>query len=140
MSLNQLINTLSSVSSKKPFITPPIFNANGEPHLGHAYSGIIADIFNRFSLLLGVESKLITGTDEHEQIIANTALSRQQPIQEFVDETSESFQILWPQLWIKPDVFIRTTSEDHKAHIQDLWKTLQKQNDIYLGHYSGNYC
>ena len=87
MSLNQLINTISSVSSKKPFITPPIFYANGEPHLGHAYSGIIADIFNRFSLLLGVESKLITGTDEHGQKIANTALSRQQPIQEFVDET-----------------------------------------------------
>ncbi|MBF4307648.1 methionine--tRNA ligase, partial [Vibrio anguillarum] len=52
----------------------------------------------------------------------------------------KTFRTLWPQLGVEPDVFIRTTAEDHKAHIQDLWITLERQRDIYLGHYSGNYC
>ena len=140
MSLKQSIATKPSLLPKQCFITTPIFYANGEPHLGHAYSGIIADIFHRFSLLLGSESRLITGTDEHGQKIAQTALSRPQSTQEFVDATSKTFQALWPQLAIEPNVFIRTTAEDHQAHIQDIWTTLESQNDIYLGQYSGEYC
>lgn len=140
MSFNES-NTPNPLLSTKPcFVTTPIFYANGEPHLGHAYSGVIADVFHRFFRLLGAESRLITGTDEHGQKIANTAISHQQPTLEFVDATSKAFRTLWPQLGIEPDVFIRTTAADHKAHIENVWRPLEQQNDIYLGHYCGNYC
>lgn len=134
-----LSNTVTPLTAPS-FITTPIFYANGEPHLGHAYSGIIADIFHRFAQLSGRQSQLITGTDEHGQKIAATANNRQQPIQQFVDQTSQTFRSLWPALQVEPDIFIRTTESDHKARIQQLWHKLEAQGDIYPGHYRGNYC
>lgn len=127
-------------NSKLSFITTPIFYANGEPHLGHAYTGIIADIFSRFSILSGNNNHLITGKNEHGQKIASTAQSFNKPIQEFLDSVSQTFQELWPHLEVEPNIFIRTTSGDHKNNIKEIWKILVEQGDIYLGSYSGDYC
>ncbi len=137
---SNISNRLGVLLNSASYTTTPIFYANGDPHLGHAYSGIVADVFHRFSELTGVSSQLITGTDEHGQKIANTALAFEQDTQGFVDQRSQTFQRLWPELAITPNVFIRTTADDHKDHIQDLWQTLTAQDDLYLGSYSGDYC
>lgn len=122
------------------FITTPIFYANGDPHLGHAYTGVVADILHRFANLSGSSSVLVTGTDEHGQKIANTASERGQTPKSFVDSRSDTFRALWPQLGFEPDVFIRTTDEVHKRSVEKVWQTLEEKGDIYLGHYSGDYC
>ncbi|CAM3903840.1 methionine--tRNA ligase [Vibrio aquimaris] len=142
MNTNNSFNLNLSKSSKTEFITTPIFYANGEPHLGHAYTGIIADIFCRYERLAQIDigCKLITGTDEHGQKIASAAQSNNLPAQDFVDTLSQSFQDLWPKLAIEQDAFIRTTDRQHKLNIQRIWQQLEQQGDIYLGHYSGHYC
>ncbi|UTV30271.1 methionine--tRNA ligase [Photobacterium atrarenae] len=122
------------------FVTTPIFYANGKPHLGHAYSGIVADICHRFSQLTGEENVLITGTDEHGQKIASTAQAAATDIATFVDVKAETFAALWPELTIQPDIFIRTTQSAHKAHVREVWQQLFERGDIYLGSYSGQYC
>ncbi len=122
------------------FVTTPIFYANGEPHLGHAYSGIIADIFHRFRQLTGDQNIFITGTDEHGLKIASTAKAVGVDVTVFVDAKAAVFSRLWPELNIHPDVFIRTTQPDHKEHVSTVWETLFKNDDIYLGTYSGQYC
>ncbi len=141
MSFKLLFHSSSdSRHSEQCFVTTPIFYANGEPHLGHAYTGVVADVLHRFNSISGVKSHLITGTDEHGQKIANTAQANQQSPEQFVEKTSRSFRNLWPQLDINPDVFIRTTADQHKANIERVWRTLEQKGDIYLGHYSGDYC
>ncbi|MDN3610236.1 methionine--tRNA ligase [Vibrio ostreicida] len=122
------------------FITTPIFYANGEPHLGHAYSGIVADIFHRFTQLSGQDSFFITGTDEHGQKIAQTAEKAGENIHQFIDQKSASFSALWPEINIEPDIFVRTTQSTHKHYIQTIWQQLQANDDIYLGTYRGDYC
>ncbi|MFY2509179.1 methionine--tRNA ligase [Vibrio pectenicida] len=142
MNINHRFNLNLSKSSKAAFITTPIFYANGEPHLGHAYIGIIGDIFCRYERLSKINNgcQLITGTDEHGQKIAAAAQSHNLPPQDFVDTLSQSFQVLWPKLAVELDVFIRTTDTQHKSNIQKIWQQLEQQGDIYLGHYSGHYC
>ncbi|MYM58038.1 methionine--tRNA ligase [Vibrio sp. OCN044] len=142
MNTNNSFKLNLSKSSKTEFITTPIFYANGEPHLGHAYTGIIADIFCRYQRLsqTNIGCQLITGTDEHGQKIASAAQSNNLPTQDFVDNLSQSFQVLWPKLAIEPDAFIRTTDTQHKLNVQRIWQQLEQQGDIYLGHYSGHYC
>ncbi|MFD2178012.1 methionine--tRNA ligase [Veronia pacifica] len=122
------------------FTTTPIFYANGEPHLGHAYSGILADICHRYQRLAGHNDVLITGTDEHGKKIASTAEAHHTDIREFVDQKSAAFSALWRPLVIEPDVFVRTTDTYHKAHITEVWSRLLAKGDIYLGAYSGEYC
>ncbi|WP_170965360.1 methionine--tRNA ligase [Vibrio lentus] len=122
------------------FVTTPIFYANGEPHLGHAYSGIIGDIFHRFALLTGKRNLLITGTDEHGQKIASAAEKNHSDIKMFVDTKSATFSDLWPELNIHPDIFIRTTQSEHKHHVGQIWQRLYANDDIYIGTYSGEYC
>ena len=122
------------------FVTTPIFYANGDPHLGHAYSGIIADIFHRFRQLSGQQNIFITGTDEHGLKIASTAQSAGTDVTEFVDTKAAVFSGLWPELDIHPDIFIRTTQQEHKDHISAVWQQLFENNDIYQGKYSGQYC
>lgn len=122
------------------FITTPIFYASGDPHTGHAYSAIIADIHHRFRTLSGERSILITGTDEHGQKIASTAGENHVSISDFIEAKAANFAKLWPELAIQPDINIRTTQSDHKAHIAEVWQQLLDQGDVYLGTYSGEYC
>ena len=102
------------------YITTPIYYVNARPHLGHAYTTIVADSLRRFHTLLGEDTWFLTGTDEHGDKIVKAAEAAGQTPQEFVDGISGQFQALWPKLGIKHDQFIRTTDADHKARVHVL--------------------
>lgn len=122
-------------------ITTPIFYANGAPHLGHAYSGYLADVFKRFhSLTSDNPCCLITGTDEHGQKILEAAECSQVGVQQFVDDKAQAFKALWPELAVQVDVFVRTSEEQHLKLIQAIWHKLLEKGDVYLGYYQGLYC
>jgi len=122
------------------YITTPIYYANANPHIGHAYSGILADVMARWSRLRGASVTLATGTDEHGQKIAKAAVEAGVGPQAYCDAVSERFRALGDHLSISADVFIRTTEARHKRAVKALWKTLVENRHIYLGTYSGWYA
>ena len=122
------------------YITTPIYYVNAKPHLGHAYSTIVADTLKRFHRMLGEDARMQTGTDEHGDKIVKAAAAAGVSPQAFVDEISGIFRSLWPKLNIDYDGFIRTTNEDHKRSVQVLLQRLYDKGDIYFGEYGGHYC
>ena len=121
------------------FVTTPIYYVNDVPHIGHAYTTIACDIFNRFHKLQGEESFFLTGTDEHGQKVEKASLSQNKDTQKFVDEMSKNFRDLIPFLGCEIDDFIRTTEDRHKKAAQFLWNKLKENNQIYLSNYEGWY-
>lgn len=126
--------------NKKAYITTPIYYASGKPHIGHAYTTILADILNRYKKLFGYETYFVTGTDEHGQKIAQKAAENNKSPQEFVDECSNNFKNLFNILGIEYDRFIRTTDNDHKHLVKDVFNTLYDNGYIYLDNWNGYYC
>ncbi|MBP5274561.1 MAG: methionine--tRNA ligase [Abditibacteriota bacterium] len=126
--------------SKKNYITTPIYYVNDVPHIGNAYTTIIADCFSRYNKLMGVPSFFLTGTDEHATKIAAAAHSKGLDPKDFVDNLSASFRKVWQDLDIEYDDFIRTTEPRHKDVVQAIFKQLLDQGDIYKGTYKGWYC
>ncbi|MDR2636095.1 MAG: methionine--tRNA ligase, partial [Campylobacteraceae bacterium] len=124
----------------KKYITTPIYYVNDVPHIGHAYTTIIADSLARFYRLKGYETFFLTGTDEHGQKIEQAALSRGKNPKEYADMVSEKFRSLWDDFGISYDYFIRTTDENHKKGAQKAFETMLKKGDIYKGEYEGHYC
>ena len=122
------------------YITTPIFYVNAEPHLGHAYSTIVADTYARFKRLCGEEVRFQTGTDEHGDKIVQAAEKAGESPKEYVDRISALFRDTWPHLDIEPDNFIRTTDEDHKQNVQTILQKVYEQGDIYFSEYEGLYC
>jgi methionyl-tRNA synthetase len=122
------------------YITTPIFYVNAEPHLGHAYSTIVADTYARFKRLCGEDVRFQTGTDEHGDKIVQAAESAGESPQEYVDRISRMFSDAWPHLDIEPDNFIRTTDADHKENVQRILQQVYDQGDIYFSEYEGLYC
>ncbi|WP_294622960.1 methionine--tRNA ligase [uncultured Bilophila sp.] len=122
------------------YITTPIYYVNAKPHLGHAYTTIVADSLRRFHALLGEDTWFLTGTDEHGDKIVKAAEAAGQTPQAFVDGISGQFQALWPKLGIKNDQFIRTTDPDHKARVQAFLQKVYDNGDIYFGEHGGHYC
>lgn len=122
------------------YVTTPIYYVNGEPHIGHAYTTIAADVLARFKRLEGCDVYFLTGTDEHGQKIARMAESQGKTPQEYVDGIVSSFKEMWQKLSISYDDFIRTTEERHKKVVQEVFQRLMEQGDIYLGNYEGWYC
>lgn len=122
------------------YITTPIYYVNARPHLGHAYSTIVADTIRRFHVLKGEETWFLTGTDEHGDKIAKAAEAADKTPQTFVDDVSRQFQALWPRLGIQNDQFIRTTDADHVATVQRFLQRVYDNGDIYFGEHSGHYC
>ncbi|MFW5498864.1 MULTISPECIES: methionine--tRNA ligase [unclassified Maridesulfovibrio] len=122
------------------FITTPIYYVNAKPHLGHAYTTILADSMNRFHKLLGDETFFLTGTDEHGDKIVQAAEKGGQTPREYVDEISSLFSGLWPGLQIENDDFIRTTQERHIKCVQEVLQKVYDKGDIYFGEYGGHYC
>lgn len=118
---------------KSFFITTPIYYVNAKPHLGHAYTTVVADSLARFHKLLGDDTLLLTGTDEHGDKIVQAAEKEGRTPQEFVDAISARFQELWPQLAIANDRFVRTTDETHKRSVQDFLQRVYDAGDIYFG-------
>lgn len=124
----------------KTYITTPIYYVNDVPHIGHAYTTIIADTMARYFRLIGDETFLLTGTDEHGQKIEEAAKSRNRTPKEYADEISGKFRALWDEFDISYDKFIRTTDEYHKKGVQDAFEIMLKKGDIYKGEYEGFYC
>lgn len=122
------------------YITTPIYYASGEPHLGHAYTSMVAALYRRYHTVRGDEAFLVTGTDEHGQKIEAAAASAGVPIDTFVAEKSAGFARLWQALALPVDAFARTTDADHVAYVQAYWRRLRDRGDIYLGRYEGLYC
>ncbi len=123
----------------KYYITTPIYYVNDKPHLGHAYTSLVADTIARYNRLLENDVMFVTGTDEHGQKVEEAAQKKNKSPIEFVDNVSEQFRNLAKVLDLTNDDFIRTSESRHKSYVRDIWKKLQKNNDIYLGAYKGWY-
>jgi len=122
------------------YVTTPIYYVNARPHIGHAYSTIVADVLARRHRLLGDDTFFLTGTDEHGQKVQRSAEAAGIPPQQFTDEVSATFRGLWDRMGITYNGYIRTTDERHKRGVQKLWKVLEQRGDIYLSSYTGQYC
>ena len=122
------------------YITTPIYYVNAMPHIGHAYTTIIADTYARFRRLCGDDVRFQTGTDEHGEKIAQAAEKEGVNPREYADRISETFRQTWPGLDIAPDHFIRTTDRDHINLVQDILQKVYDEGDIYFSEYSGHYC
>jgi methionyl-tRNA synthetase len=122
------------------YITTPIYYVNAHPHLGHAYSTLVADVQNRFHKLKGDETFFLTGTDEHGDKIVQAAKSRGMEPKAYADGISAEFRAIWPLLDIKYDKFIRTTDPGHIATVQDILTKVFEKGEIAFKEYEGLYC
>ena len=125
--------------NKSYYITTPIYYPSAKPHMGHAYSSIIADFFARFKTIDGFDVHFLTGTDEHGLKIQRAAENKNIEPLEFCNQISKTFRDLSKILNLSNTDFIRTTEERHKKTVQHLWLELEKNDDIYLSKYSGWY-
>jgi methionyl-tRNA synthetase len=125
--------------NKSYYITTPIYYPSAKPHMGHAYSSIIADFFARFKRMDGYDVHFLTGTDEHGLKIQRAAEKKNIDPLTFCNEISQTFQDLSKTLNLSNTDFIRTTEDRHKKTVQHLWTELEKNDDIYLSKYSGWY-
>ena len=125
--------------SKNFYITTPIYYPSGKPHMGHAYSSIVADIFARFKKLEDYNVLFLTGTDEHGLKIQKEAKKNNKDPKIFCDELSEKFRSLTKILNLSNNDFIRTTENRHHKSVVEIWNRLVKSGDIYLDKYSGWY-
>ena len=125
--------------NKNYYITTPIYYPSAKPHMGHAYSSIIADFFARFKKIDGFNVYFLTGTDEHGLKIQRSAEKLNKDPKSFCDEISKTFEDLTKTLNLSNTDFIRTTEDRHKVSVQNLWNILEKNNQIFLSKYSGWY-
>ena len=124
---------------KKFYITTPIYYPSAKPHMGHAYSSIIADFFARFKRIDGFQVHFLTGTDEHGLKIQREAEKNSKDPKIFCDELSEKFKDLTKILNLSNNDFIRTTEKRHHKSVNEIWQRLVKSGDIYLDKYCGWY-
>ena len=122
------------------YLTTPIYYVNDVPHIGHAYTTIIADTIARYSRLKGIDTFFLTGSDEHGQKIEEAARKKGKSPKEYADEISAKFKELWDEFEISYDKFIRTTDEAHKRGVQKAFLEMYKKGDIYKDYYEGHYC
>jgi len=126
--------------AKKFFITTPIYYVNDEPHLGHAYCTVIADVLARYHRLFGDQVFFLTGTDEHGQKVAEAAARAGRSPKEHCDLMVQRYQVVWEKLEISHDDFIRTTEERHVRPVQEVLQKLWQAGEIYASEYEGWYC
>ncbi|MBD3283285.1 methionine--tRNA ligase, partial [Candidatus Pacearchaeota archaeon] len=124
----------------KFYVTTAIDYPNAEPHIGHAYQKIIADVLARWNRILGKDVWFLTGTDEHGKKIQEAAEKQGKKPKEFVDEVSKKFKEAWKVLNIEPSRFIRTTDKDHEKLVKEVIQKCSDKGDIYKGEYEGLYC
>jgi len=122
------------------YITTPIYYVNADPHLGHAFSTIVADAAARARRLVGDDVFFLTGTDEHGQKVERAAKAKGMTPQEFTDTISGSFRRLFEHLQISNDDFIRTTEARHTRASQEIWRRVREAGYLYKSKYEGWYC
>ena len=125
---------------KSFYITTPIYYVNASPHIGHAYTTIVADVLARYHRMAGVNTFFVTGTDEHGDKIAEAAQKAGVTPQEYADKISAQFRSLCPELSITNDYFIRTTDSNHIETVRYILQKVYDSGDIYFGSYEGHYC
>ena len=128
------------MTTMNTYLTTPIFYVNAQPHLGHAFTTIVADTYCRYRRLCGDQVMFQTGTDEHGDKIGQAAQGAGISPREYVDRISDMFRQTWPLLEIKPDNFIRTTDPAHIKTVQGILQQVYDRGDIYFSEYSGLYC
>lgn len=126
--------------SKSFYITTPIYYVNASPHIGHAYTTIVADVLARYHRMAGEKTFFVTGTDEHGDKIAEAAQKAGITPQEYADKISAQFRALCPELAITNDYFIRTTDANHIDTVRYILQKVYDAGDIYFGSYGGYYC
>ena len=127
------------MSTKNYYITTPIYYPSGNPHMGHAYSSIIADVIARYKRIEGYNVYFLTGTDEHGLKIQREAEKNKKDTKLFCDQLSKKFKELTKILNLSNNDFIRTTEKRHYKSVEDLWNKLIQSGDIYLDKYKGWY-
>ena len=123
----------------KFYLTTPLYYVNDKPHIGHAYTTILADVIARYHRIMGDEVYFLTGTDEHGQKVQEAADKRNVEPKIHVDEYVKRFQEVWKRLHISYDDFIRTTEPRHTERVKELLTTLYEKDEIYLDEYEGLY-
>ena len=125
----------------KPFyVTTPIYYVNARPHLGHAYTTIIADVITRFHSMRPAEVYFLTGTDEHGDKVVRAAKKENLSPRAYVDQISHLFRALWPELNISNNYFVRTTDASHMEVVSRILQNIYDAGDIYFSEYEGQYC
>ena len=124
----------------KFYITTPIYYVNDKPHIGHAYTTILADIMARWHRLSGDSVFFLTGTDEHGEKVEAAAAKAGQTPQRFVDSIVGTYVEAWKKLGISYDGFVRTTSPEHVRTVQEFIRRIKANGDVYKGQYEGWYC
>ncbi len=125
---------------KRFYVTTPIYYVNAEPHIGHAYTTILADFLKRHYTLMGYESYFLTGTDEHGDKIVKAAAEAGARPKEYSDRISALFRDTWQKMGLDFDDFIRTTEDRHRKVVQAVLQKVYDAGDIYFASYGGHYC
>ena len=128
------------MSSKSYYVTTPIYYPNAAPHVGTAYTTIVADVLARYERLKGKDVSFLTGVDEHGQKIQEAAEKNGFTPIEWVDKMSKNFTDLWSDLNISNTDYMRTTQERHIISVKAIIKKVYDKGDIYKGEYEGKYC
>lgn len=126
--------------TKKFYITTPLYYLNSEPHIGHAYTTLAADVLARYKKTKNEPVYFLTGTDEHGANIEKAAINHNVTPQKWTDDMAAKFKALWQVLGIEYDDFIRTTESRHEKVVQAIFEKLLAKGDIYKGSYRGKYC
>ncbi len=122
------------------YVTTPIYYVNGEPHAGHAYTTIVADVLARYHRIKGNEVFFLTGVDEHGANIHKAAENAGLTPQDYCDKMTPTFTKLWKRLNISHDIFMRTTSDMHKRGAEKFLAALYDSGDVFKAPYEGYYC
>lgn len=128
------------MNKKTYYITTPIYYPSAKLHIGNTYTTVAADALARFKRLTGYDVMMLTGTDEHGQKIQRLAEAKGVTPKEYVDEIVSGIKELWGMMNISYDKFIRTTDDYHMKAVQDIFKKLYDQGDIYKSEYEGWSC
>jgi methionyl-tRNA synthetase len=129
-----------SPGKPKFYLTTPIYYTNGLPHIGHAYTTIVADTIRRYKRMRGYEVVMTTGTDEHGVNVERAAKKADVPESEFVARMADAWRSLWDELGLTADEFVRTTDLRHVRTVQWLFRLCRENGYVYKGHYTGQYC
>ena len=122
------------------YITTPIYYVNDKPHIGHAYTNIVADLLARWRTAQGENVFFLTGTDEFAQKTVDAAKKNNEEVHEYTDRMAGIWQSTWEKLNLSNSDFIRTTEERHIVTVKDFWGRVDAAGDIYMGKYEGLYC